>query len=132
MIYMPQAFHRYNRGMGGVDLVDRSLSNCRPSMHGKKWYYPLIVNAVNLATVATRRLSQYFCAKPTAQIEVLKESINSLLLKKTAKITAVKMPESTVNHCITPSLTRRRCKHCKKQARMKVPLHIHCFNLYHQ
>ena len=38
----------YNSEMGGVDLVDRALSQYRPEFQGKKWYWPLIVNAINL------------------------------------------------------------------------------------
>ena len=30
----------YNRGMGGVDLLDRALSDLRPVIRGKMWYCP--------------------------------------------------------------------------------------------
>ena len=32
----PAVVKLYNKGMGGVNLVDRALSDLRPSMHGKK------------------------------------------------------------------------------------------------
>ena len=46
----------YNRGMGGVDLLDRALSCLRPVIHGKKWYWPLLINLINIAFVYSWRL----------------------------------------------------------------------------
>ena len=42
--------------MGGVDLVDRALSDYRPEIHGKNWFLSLIVNAINLLCVFTWRI----------------------------------------------------------------------------
>ena len=47
---------KYNDGMGGVDVMDRLLSSYRPRIRGKKWYFPLITNAINIAVVAAWRL----------------------------------------------------------------------------
>ena len=41
----------YNSGIGGVDLNDRVLSQHQPKIRGKKWYWPLLVNAINLGMV---------------------------------------------------------------------------------
>ena len=37
--------------MGGVDLVDRALSDLRPVIQGEKWYWTLFVKAINLMFV---------------------------------------------------------------------------------
>ena len=37
--------------MGGVDLCDRALFYLRPVIHGEKWYWPLVINAINIAFV---------------------------------------------------------------------------------
>ena len=37
--------------MGGVDLLDHALSDLRPVIHGKKWYRPLVINAINITLV---------------------------------------------------------------------------------
>ena len=42
--------------MGGVDLMDRALSEFRPCIHGRKWYWQLLVNALNISVVFTWRL----------------------------------------------------------------------------
>ena len=52
----PAVIAHYNNGMGGVDLMDRALSDYRPSIHGKKWYWLLFVNALNVALVYCWRL----------------------------------------------------------------------------
>ena len=55
MVQQPNIVKRYNQGMGGVDLMDRALSEFRPCIHGKKWYWPLLVNALNISVVYTYR-----------------------------------------------------------------------------
>ena len=39
-------------GMGGVDVIDRLLGSYRPIIRDKKWYWPLIINAINISVVA--------------------------------------------------------------------------------
>ena len=58
MVQQPNIVKRYNQGMGGVDLMDRALSEFRPCIHGKKWYWPLLVNALNISVVYTYR---FYC-----------------------------------------------------------------------
>ena len=36
---LPHVLASYNKGMGGVDLLDRALADYRPSILGKKWYW---------------------------------------------------------------------------------------------
>jgi DNA excision repair protein ERCC-6 len=57
-VNVPQPFlvKRYNEGMGGVDLMDRLLGAYRPSIRGKKWWWPLFLHAVNMSVVAAWRL----------------------------------------------------------------------------
>ena len=42
--------------MGGVDLMDRLLASYRPRIRGKKWWWPLFVNVLNVSVVASWRL----------------------------------------------------------------------------
>ena len=55
-VNQPFVVKAYNNGMGGVDLFDRALSDYRPSIMGKKWYWTLFVNALNISVVFTWRL----------------------------------------------------------------------------
>ena len=46
----------YNQGIGLVDLLDRTLSDLRPVIRLKKSYWPLVVNAINVAFVYSLRM----------------------------------------------------------------------------
>ena len=46
----------YNKYMGGVDLLDRFLSEYRPQLHSKKWWWCLFANFLNMSVVAAWRL----------------------------------------------------------------------------
>ena len=39
----PHLLCSYNKRMGGVDLKDRLVESYRPSMRGRKWYWPLLL-----------------------------------------------------------------------------------------
>ncbi|KRZ78268.1 PiggyBac transposable element-derived protein 3 [Trichinella papuae] len=55
-VKQPYLIQAYKGGMGGVDLLDRLLAVYRPTVRGKKWYWPLFANAINVATVAAWRI----------------------------------------------------------------------------
>jgi len=40
-LQQPNLIHRYNSGMGGVDLLDKMLSSYRPQLRSKKWWWNL-------------------------------------------------------------------------------------------
>jgi hypothetical protein len=52
----PAVIREYNLHMGGVDLLDRFMSNYRTVFRSKKWWWPLFVNGLNMAVVASWRL----------------------------------------------------------------------------
>ena len=47
-IQQPAIIAAYDRGMGVVDLLNHALSNLRPVICGKKWYWSLVINTINL------------------------------------------------------------------------------------
>ena len=51
----PHVVASYNKYMGGVDLLDRFLSQYRPKITGKKWWWPFFTNTLNMAVVAAWR-----------------------------------------------------------------------------
>ena len=55
-VSQPKLIHSYNQGMGGVDMMDKLLGSYRPVIRGKKWYFPLFVNILNLSVAAAWRL----------------------------------------------------------------------------
>lgn len=141
---MPLAVQRYNRGMGGVDLVDRAISNVRPCIHGKKWYFPLLVHAINVSVTASWRIYQYSHSRLIPQMEYVRKLVSFFLAKhqgRRERASITKDPHtagrSGKGHGLQTSLNRLRCRVCKKQTRMeckscKVPLHIHCFDVFHE
>ena len=48
----PHLVAQYNKGMGGVILMDCLMVSYRPSIRGKKWYWPLFTNMLNITVVA--------------------------------------------------------------------------------
>ena len=81
MVKQPHLVHMYNAGMGGVDLMNCLLSSYWPSIRGKKWYWPLFSNFINLTVVAAWRL---FCKANDEEISHLnsRRQINLCLLKQ--------------------------------------------------
>ena len=49
----------YNRGIRGVDQLDCALSDLRPVIRGKKWYWPLAINAIRTGFVYSWRLYRF-------------------------------------------------------------------------
>ena len=55
-IPQPQMVANYNKYMGGVDLLDRFLSDYRPRVRSKKWWWCLFSHFLNMSAVAAWRL----------------------------------------------------------------------------
>ena len=55
-ITKPQLIKQCNNGMGGFDVMDQILSSYRPMISGKKWYWPLIIDAINVPVVVAEQL----------------------------------------------------------------------------
>lgn len=68
-IPQPNVFRSYNRGMGGVDLLDQMVNSCRISIRGKKWWWVLFTHMMNLAMVNAWRLFQL--SNPNDDMELL-------------------------------------------------------------
>ena len=58
----PKLITDYNKFMGGVDLADNMVSNYRIRVRGKKWWWPIFSNYVDVSMVNAWRLWQ--CAHP--------------------------------------------------------------------
>lgn len=54
---IPNAFGRYNHGMGGVDSTNRHISTYKCAIQGKKWYWPFVTNCLGILRVAAWRLT---------------------------------------------------------------------------
>ena len=65
---MPMLIKTYNQGIGRIVVMDRLLSAYRPGVQEKKWYSPLITNALDISVVAAWRLHCVLAAKPVSHI----------------------------------------------------------------
>ena len=146
-VKQPYIIRRYNEGMGGVDLMDRLLASYRPVIRGKKWWWPLFSNIINVSVVAAWRIH---CALHGNEIDHLsfRRDIALCLLKgKTPppRSNQVANPpddvrlESVLKHERIDT-TQGRCRVCMKNTRVmcsvcKVRLHTDkgksCFTDYH-
>ena len=143
---------KYNDGMGGVDVMDRLLSSYRPRIRGKKWYFPLITNAINIAVVAAWRLHCAVQEISMSHIEFRQNLTVCLLMMNNHRSKdrfSSDVPSSGAlprdvrrdNMKHTPTLTSQgRCMVCGKNAKHKckkcnVRLHIErgrpCYETYH-
>ena len=55
--------------MGEVDVMDQLLGSYRSTIGGKKWHWPLIINAINVFVVATWRLHCAVAETPKSHLE---------------------------------------------------------------
>ena len=80
-VSQPYAIKACNKCMGNVDLVDCALSDLRPNFNGKKWYWSLIINALNLGFVYCWRLHQ-LCTKPKSDQKSFRQAVVQVALMK--------------------------------------------------
>ena len=84
-IQQPAAIAPNNRGMGGVGLLDQALSDSRPVICGKKWYWPLVINATNIAFVYSWWLYLIVSGKTISQKD-FRRLIVSIMIRQSKKL----------------------------------------------
>lgn len=123
-IDQPNLIHEYNQRMGGVDLFDNAVNNYRIQTRGKKWYWPLLTNAMDAAMVNAWKL-HCICRKlegaPTmSQLDFrvsVVESLISVPENRTKKKVAVNLQIMSkrmdkFDHMIEKTGRRGRCVQC--------------------
>lgn len=55
-VTQPNLIASYNANMGGVDLLDNFVAKYRIAVKGKKWWWPLFINYIDLALANAWRL----------------------------------------------------------------------------
>ena len=142
----PRIIAEYNQHMGGVDLCDRFLSEYRPTIKGKKWWFSLFIHGLNTLLVAAWRLHVNLGGK-CAQLDFLRDVSRCLL-----KAGVVRTPRNRQNprhplidvrfdragHKCEKGDKEGRCKlqHCQRNtfyicSKCHVRLHQKCFDRYH-
>lgn len=144
----PYLFQNYNKHMGGVDLLDQTVSCYRINIRGKKWWWSLFTHIINVAAVNAWRL--FGLANPGVDLLEFQRAIVRFYVKcygKSQIITLKQRPVGSasddVRHhegghfpeklekqlrCIQCHLRARwRCRKCK----VTLCLERECFVIYH-
>ena len=121
--------------MDGVDLADNMVGNYRIGIRGKKWWWPIFSNYVDVSIVNAWKL--WRVVHPTESMSLLKfwreVSVNYLKASKSGHvqistgppsrflITASRPSGLTAQHFLQklPDQKRLRCRQCHKQARFQ-------------
>ena len=113
-------FNQYNQGIGGVDLLDRFISQYRPTIQAKKWYWPLFVNCIEMLTVAAWRLHVSLLCKLRRILALdFIQSVVAGLLKNTSSLSSGPSGRRIMNkivgsHHPVNAESQGRCVNCKK------------------
>ena len=109
--------------MTGVGVMDRLLGTYRPMIRGKKWYWLLIINAINVSVVAGWRIHCNAVVSPVTHLEFRREIAICLLkssMEERTKVTGETLPSlpkdirfDQINH-YKITATQGRCKICQK------------------
>lgn len=147
---MPKCIAEYNKYMGGVDLIDKQVSLYRIRIRGKKWWFPIFTQFLDISVVNCWRIYQKIHPNETISLLEARRKIVLSYLSKSSKrkrpgpqrnsisegrvSKAIRFDEG--NHLIQPIPTQRRCAHCGKKvtricSRCNVPLHAKCFAAFH-
>ena len=154
-ITQPKLITAYNTHMGGVDKMDWSVQKYRIKIRGKKWYFPLLTNAFDVALVNAHAL--YCLANGAVPLLGFRRMVARAYLALSSKLSDPKkagrksFPKSLLHHVPldirasaeghyierTEMGKQRKCAICKKNVRKQcckcnVGLHVECFREWHK
>jgi DNA excision repair protein ERCC-6 len=150
-VQQPNVIKHYNSCMGGVDLLDRLLSAYRPNIKGKKWWWCLFTNVLNVSVVAAWRLFNTLNKNRRAlsHLEFRRQIVICLLKAQSRERVQVgggahvdlpddvrydnighELVDTTQGRCIVCSTnTRTKCAKCN--VRLHIARNKQCFSIYH-
>ena len=135
--------------MGGVDLLDCTLSELIPVIQGKKWYWPLIINTLDIASVYSWQVFRIVSEEPVTPKSYRRQIVGILIRGAHREIISVhsrpakcfRIPdeicfERVKHYAICCPV--RRCVLCGKNGKKacdkcKLTLHLDtCFQMFHE
>lgn len=148
-ISVPPAVHIYNKGMGGVDLMDNFVNAYRIAIASKKWYWCLFTVladiAVSNAWILYRKVNvnakmDQLDFKSSIALTYLKLAVRNSSVVATGRITSA-LPTvrfSEGGHFLTTRTFQRRCQgsNCSSKpttfcSKCNITLCKKCFPVYH-
>ena len=143
-VVCPDVVRHYNSTMGGVDRMDSNVAIYRTSIRGKKWYFPLFIELLDVA-MNNAWLLYRLCGNARCDQNSFKSSVSeSLLSLNTTKRSNPPTCTSTVRydgigHLVDSTVDSKemRCAQCQGKTRyqcIKCKRALHpktCFLTYH-
>ena len=151
-IKISKVVSKYNKSMGGVDLLDKQVSLYRTRIRGKKWWFPIFTQMLEVAVVNCWRIHNIVNKDENLTLLETRRRLNLALLSKTSSSNGHR-PEPQRNilrrgrvseevrydsgsYFVAVIQTQRRCAQCGKKvkricSRYDVPLHDACFEIFH-
>jgi len=142
LVSQPLMITNYIRGMGGADHMDHLLSAYRPRIKGKKWWWNLFINGLNIAVVAAWKLHSRVTppSEALSHLNFRREVVHGLI--RCISRQRLGGPTAPVPQCVRydgvehylATATQGRCAYCGSNARKMCEkcgkrLHQLCFPL---
>ena len=82
----PAVITAYNQVMGGADFPDCALSDLRPVIQGKKWYWSLVINALIIVFVYTWPIFRIISEEPMPRKSYCRQIVGIFVRRAHPKI----------------------------------------------
>lgn len=152
-VYVDRPFilSQYNKFMGGVDKLDWNVQKYRIRFRGKKWYFPLFTNAIDVALYnayvlyisANNPMPLLDFRRNIARAYLQQDSISNPKTSgrppviRSSRVTS-EVRFDPIGHALerTNEGKQRKCSYCKRTVRKQckkcnVGLHLECFPKWH-
>ena len=128
---MPKCISEYNSSMGGVNVLDKQVSHYRTRIRGKKWWFPVFTQFLDITVVNAWRVYQESSGDKAMLLLTARKKITLSYLSKPSPSSrkrpgprrkkvldgrvskAIRLDEG--NHLVQPVSTQRRCANCGKE-----------------
>lgn len=144
-IEQPYVVKRYNANMGGVDRCDENISLYRTSIRGKKWYFSLVSQCIDMAVQNAWQIHKNH--KGATDHLYFRRSIAIALLQQNKKPSSSSRGRPSLNenmtirfdrhdHFVIPQDKQTKCRYCHTKTTTRclkcdVGIHVKCFVAYH-
>ncbi|XP_013193343.1 piggyBac transposable element-derived protein 3 isoform X2 [Amyelois transitella] len=123
-VTIPHLFQNYNKGMGGVDELDQSISLYRIGIHGKKWWWVLFTYMIDMTIANAWRLHVLAKEDPMDQL-LFRRNIARYYLRHSIQKQNTRPSSSNIdglqldgkNHVPEKLVKRVRCVVCHNRSR---------------
>ncbi|XP_065313258.1 piggyBac transposable element-derived protein 3-like [Gordionus sp. m RMFG-2023] len=85
-IPQPNMVTAYNKHMGGVDLCDNLISTYRIKIRGKKWWWPIFTNFIDVALVNSWKIWKFVNRDDKKSLLAFRREVTNYLLRTPVKI----------------------------------------------